>query len=103
MSLGLFVRLVMRLQSHLNRKQRGRKQRAECREQNKSGAIRTVCVSFMLYRLFAPQGQATRAEGVVECASTRDPDALPQAPTPKSLSKSGFALSPGRRFLPLPH
>ncbi len=49
--------------------------------------------------LFAPQGQATRAEGVVECASTRDPDALPQAPTPKSLSKSGFALSPGRRFL----
>ena len=38
-------------------------------------------------------------EGVPECASTRDPDALPQAPTPKSLPKSGLALSPGRRFL----
>ncbi len=72
-------------------------------KQRKSGAIRTICVSFTLYRLFAPQGQATRAEGVAECASTLDPDALPQAPTLRSLSKSGFALSPGRRFLPLIH
>ena len=29
-------------------------------------------------------------EGVAEYASTLDPDALPQAPTPKTPSKSGY-------------
>ena len=50
----------MRLQSHLNREaesqktegQRTERQRTEGREQRKSGAIRTICVSFALYRLF---------------------------------------------------
>ena len=82
-------------------KQRGRKAEnrgAEDREaENRERAVLLELFVYFLCHIVC------LGEGVVDCASTRDLDALPQAPTLRSLSKSGFALSPGRRFLPLPH
>ena len=60
------------------------------KKQVKSDAIRFAGVSFILYRLFAPQGQATRAEGDQDCASTRDPDRPPPSPHPKEFIKIGL-------------
>ena len=74
MPLHLFVQLVMRLQSHLNR------------EQNKSGAIRTVCVNFVPYRLFG----GGRARVCLNSRSRRPPP----SPHPKESIKIG--LSPYR-------
>ena len=72
------------------RGQRGRRQRAENRgqraEQSKSGAIRTVCVSFVSYRLFG----GGRGRFCLNSRSRRPPP----SPHPKKFIKIG--LSPYR-------
>ena len=74
----------MRLQSHLNRKQRGRKQRAEGREQNRARAVLLELFVYFLCHIVC------LGDGWVECASTRELEGHPLRPHPKKFIKIGL-------------